>query len=131
MKFLHTPNKIAGLLSLLSAAIVLAVWYPLLFVEIPSNTPVTEFAVRAFAFYISAENSSRPMFVWLAFAPLMSIALAFSYFSILSRSRVSASIVFSLSAALGVSAFFFVGQSIAFFFALPCYWGVLCIRKSA
>jgi hypothetical protein len=128
--FTYSPNKVAGLLSLLSAAIVLAVWYPLLFMASPSNTPVTEFAIRSAAYFLSAENPSRPAFLWLAFAPLMSSALAFSYLFGLSRLKVSATIMFSLSAALGISAFFFVGQSTAFFFAFPCYWGYLCLNKA-
>jgi riboflavin transporter FmnP len=126
--FLLSPHKVAGILSLLAAALVLAVWCILLFVAQPSSASVVSAANESLAYLLSAENPSRSWFIWLAIAPVVSTALGLVYLFGPARSLASAVVLFVAATALGVSGFYFVTWSLAFFVALPCYWGFLCVR---
>lgn len=129
--FLRSPHQIAGLLSLLAAVLLLAIWYILLFVATPSNISAAQSAVDSLRYLLSAENPSRSWFVWLAVAPFVSIALAFAYLSGLARLKVPATTLFVLSVALGLLGIYYFTWSLALFVALPSYWGFICVRNAA
>jgi hypothetical protein len=131
MRFLHDPHKVAGLLSLVAALLILVVWYILLFVATPSNMSASQAASGTLEYVLSSENPHRAYFIWLAIAPVMAIVLGLSYLFGLSRSKGAAATLFVLSATLGLSAFHFTNWSLGFFIALPSYWGFLCARSGA
>lgn len=127
---LRSPHNVAGLLWLLAAALVAAIWYVLFFVSVPSEMSVADASEGLVGYLFSAENPSRPWFIWLAVAPVVSAALGLAYLFGVSRSTTSAVALFSVAFALAVTAFYFVTWSLAVFVALPCYWGYLCVRKA-
>jgi len=127
MKFPQNPHKIAGLLSLLAAILILPFWYILLFVAQPSNIPVLDSATTTLNYMFFTANPARSYVIWHAVAPLASLILGGFYLLGFSRSRLIAKILFALSLALGISAIFFSNLAIAFWVALPCYWGYLSL----
>jgi hypothetical protein len=131
MGFLDSPHKIAGLLSLLAALLVLGMWYIFLFVATPSNISATNAAVGTLEYVLSSENPYRVYFVWLLVAPVIAIALGVAYLWGPPRSKGVATTMFVLSLALGLSAFYFANWSLGLFIALPSYWGFICIRNAA
>jgi hypothetical protein len=121
----------AGLLSLLAAVLLLAIWYILLFVATPDNISVAQSAVESLRYLLSAENPSRSWFVWLAVAPFVSITLAVAYLSGLARLKAPATMLLVLTVALGLLGVYYFTWSLALFVALPSYWGYLCVRNAA
>ena len=130
LAFLRSPHRLAGVLSLIAAFLVSAIWYVTLFVATPGDTSPAEAAANSLAYLLSAENPSRGWFVWLAVAPFVSTALGFGYLFGLSRSAAPATALFVVTVALAVTGFYFVTWSLALFVALPCYWGFLCVRSA-
>lgn len=131
LAFSRSPHKIAGLLSLLAALLLLAVWYIFLFVATPSKVSAGQSAVESLQYVLSAESPSRYWFVWLAVAPFISFALAFAYLSGLARLKAPATMLFVVSLVLGVLGIYFFTWSLALFVVLPSYWGYLCVRSAA
>jgi len=129
MNFPHNPHKIAGLLFLLSAILILPFWYILLFIAQPSNVPIFESATESLRYMFSSENPARTYIYWHAFAPLATVVFGGSYLLGVSRSKLGATILLALSFALGVSAFFFSSFAIAFWVSLPCYWAYLSLSS--
>lgn len=104
MKFLpQSPAKIAGLLSLLSAVLVLAIWYILLFVAMPTRLSVTEAAIGALQYTFSVENPARWSFVWLATLPLLCAMIGSAYLLNLARSKVIAILLLASTIFLGLA----------------------------
>ena len=130
MKLLRSPDKIAGLLSLLAALLVLAIWFILLFVAPIENMPVTESAMSALNYFFSNENPSRLWFVWLAILPLACTILGVAYLFNFARSKSAATVLLALSAGLGIAAFIFTNWALAFFVSLPSYWGYRCVYRA-
>jgi hypothetical protein len=126
MKLPHNPHKIAGLLS---AVLILPFWYILLFVAQPSNVPIVESTTESLRYMFSSENPARAYIYWHAFAPLATAVFGGSYLFGVSRSKPGATILLTLSLALGVSAFFFSNFAIAFWVSLPCYWAYLSLSS--
>lgn len=124
------PHKLAGLFSLLAAAMLLAVWYPLLFVATPDGIPLNEAASKTFAHLLSPENPNQSWFVWLTVSPVLSACFGFLYLLTRPHSSTSAFTLFALSATHGIVAFFFANWFLAIFVALPAYWGFLSAQKA-
>lgn len=129
MQLLHDPHKIAGLLSLLAAALMLPFWYLLLFVAQPSNIPIFESASATLNSVLFRANPARVYAIWHAVAPLFSLVLGILYLRGFAHSKTTAKTLFTTSLALGISAVFFSNLSVAFWVALPCYWGYRCISN--
>lgn len=119
----------AGLLSLIAAALILATWYIMLFVAQPDDAPILESA-RNSARYFLFVDPLRQWFLWLALVPAASIVIGLCYLAGAARNRKSAKALFAASIVLGGSSFFFLTAALAFFVALPCYWGYLCVRNA-
>ena len=127
---MQSPDKIAGLLLLLAALLVLAIWYILLFVAPIENMSVTESAISSLEYHFSQENPSRLWFVWLAALPLACTFLGIAYLLNFARSKSVATVLLALSAGLGIASFIFTNWALAFFVALPSYWGYRCVYRA-
>ena len=123
----QSPAKIAGLLSLLSAGLFLAVWYILLFVAIPPRLSVTEAVVGQLQYVFSVENPRRWYFVWLAIPPLLCVVIGSLYLMNLARSRAIAFLLLASTICLGIAVFAFNTWEFAFFVTLPAFWGWRCL----
>ena len=124
------PSRIAGLLSLLAALLVLGVWFILLFVAQPEGVPLIKSAVGTARYVLFDEQSSRRWFIWLAILPLVSITIGVFYLSGAARTKGFAVTLFILVAALGASSFVLLDWSLAIWVALPSYWGFICVRQA-
>ena len=124
------PARIAGLLSLLAALLVLSIWFILLFVAPPAGVSAVDNAVDTAHYVLFEEQSSRHWFIWLAIVPLVSIVIGVCYLLGMARTKTFATILFVLAVALGVSSFILLNWSIAFWVALPSYWGFICVRQA-
>ncbi|HEX7454503.1 MAG TPA: hypothetical protein VF296_00515 [Gallionella sp.] len=123
-----SPAKIAGVLSLLSTMFVLAIWFKLLFVGMPSNLTVTDAVIDQLSYFYSDENPSRLTFVWLAMLPLITAAIGSSYLLNLARSKKIAFFLLALTIAIGLVVLAFGPFSLAIFVLLPAYWGWRCLE---
>jgi len=130
MAFLRSPDKVAGLLSLLAALVFLPMWYIILFVSPPPNMGATGSAVASLQYLFSQENSSRPMFVWLAALPFSFVVVGTAYLLNFARSRSVATALLALSGGLGVAALFSIDFVLSFFVVLPTYWGYHCVNRA-
>ena len=124
------PSRIAGLLSLLAALLVLGVWFILLFVAQPEGVSAIEGAVGTARYLLFEGESSRHWFVWFAIVPIISIVIGVCYLLGVARTRGFAITLFILAAALGASSFALFNWSLAFWVALPSYWGFICVRQA-
>ena len=124
------PSRIAGLLSLLAALLVLVVWYILLFVAQPAGVSAIESAAATARYVLFEEPSSRPWFIWLAIVPIVSIVIGVCYLLGVARTKGFAITLFILAAALGASSFVLLDWSLALWVALPSYWGFICVRQA-
>lgn len=124
------PSRIAGLLSLLAALLVLGVWFILLFVAQPEGVSAIENAIGTARYVLFEEQSTRHWFIWLAILPVLSIAIGVCYLLGVARTKGFAVTLFILAAALGASSFVLFDWSLAFWIALPSYWGFLCVRQA-
>ena len=129
MKLLpRLPATIAGLLSFLSAILILHVWYILLFVATPSKLSVSEAAIGHLQYFFSIENPTRLFFVWLAALPLFSIAIGVAYLFKFADSKTNAVLLFASTIGLGLAELAFHTWDLALFVALPAIWGWRCVR---
>jgi len=124
------PSKIAGLLSLLAALLVLGVWYILLFVAQPAGVSAIESAAATARYVLFEEPSSRRWFIWLAIVPIVSIVIGVCYLLGVARTKGFAITLFILAAGLGASSFVLFDWSLALWVALPSYWGFICVRQA-
>jgi hypothetical protein len=124
------PSKVAGLLSLLAALLVLGVWFILLFVAQPEGVSAIENAIGTARYVLFEEQSTRRWFIWLAIVPVLSVAIGACYLLGLARTKGFAITLFILAAALGASSFVLFDWSLALWVALPSYWGFLCVRQA-
>jgi len=127
---LQSPAKIAGLLSLLSAVIVLGIWYILLFVAMPSQLSVTEAVIGQIQHTFSVENPSRWAFVWLGILPLLCTGIGSAYLLNLARSRAIAILLLASTISLGLAVLAFNTWDLAFFVTLPAIWGWRCLQDT-
>lgn len=128
MNPLHSPAKIAGALSLLSAALALPFWYTLLFVATPSSLSVWEAALQQFRFSFSSETPGRELLILWASVPIVSAGLGLVYLAPVARSRVVAVGAMTASAAVALTVFILAGWSEAIFYVLPLFWGAKNVR---
>ena len=124
------PDKIAGLLSLLAALLIMGVWFILLFVAKPEGTSIIESAVDTARYLLIEEQSTRNWFIWFAILPVLSIAIGVTYLLGVARTKAMAITLFILASMLGVSSFFLFDWRLAISVALPSYWGLLCVRQA-
>ena len=124
-----SPAKIAGLLSLLSTMMVLAVWFILLFVGMPANLTVTNAVIDQMSYFYSDENPARLTFIWLALLPLISAAISSAYLLNLARSKKVATLLLASTIAIGSVVLAFGPFSLAIFVLLPAYWGWKCLEN--
>jgi amino acid permease len=129
MTFLRSPDKIAGLLFLLAALLMLTIWFQLLVLGPASDLSLADSASHALEQMFSPENPSRLWFVWLAFLPVACAALGTAYLLNLARTRTGSMILFVVSVGLGTTAFVFTQWPLALVVALPCYWGFRCAYR--
>jgi hypothetical protein len=122
------PAKIAGLLSLLAAALASVPWYILLFFANPPHRSLSESILGQLTYTFSAENSDRWWFVWFAALPIVSAAVGVAYLCRLANSHNGAVLLLSLNVLLAGAALVFTTWSLAFFIALPIIWGWRCIH---
>jgi len=124
------PCRIAGLLSLLAALLVLGVWFILLFGAQPEGVSAIENAIGTARYVLFEEQSTRHWFIWLAIVPALSIAIGVCYLLGVARSKGFAITLFILAATLGASSFVLLDWSLALWVALPSYWGFLCVHQA-
>lgn len=130
MAFFRSPDKVAGMLSLLAALVFLPMWYVVLFVAPAPNMAATESVVTTLEYMFSQENPSRLTFVWLASLPFSCVAVGSAYLLNLARSKTAATALLVLSGGLGVAALFSMDFVLSFFVALPTYWGYRCVNRA-
>jgi len=130
MAFFRSPDKVAGLLSLLAALVFLPMWFIVLFVAPLPNMGAAESAVASLQHLFSQENSSRLMFVWLAALPFSCGVVGTAYLLNFARSRAVATALLALSGGLGVAALFSMDFVFSFFVVLPTYWGYRCVNRA-
>lgn len=124
------PFRIAGLLSLLAAALVLGIWYVLLFVAPPEGIPITESAIATAHYLLFEETETRHWFLWLAALPVALVVIGVCYLAGAARSKTSALALLVFVALLGGTSFFLLNWALALFVALPVYWGYLGVRQA-
>ena len=117
------PDRVAGTLSLVAAALVGAIWYIYLFVAPLYPQSLLASAVHTLSYTFSAQNEDRWWFASLAALGVTSAAVGVAYFLNVAHKRSGALLLMSLSVALGVGALAFTDWSLAFFLALPAVWG--------
>jgi hypothetical protein len=122
------PVKIAGLLSLLSTMLVLAIWFILIFVDIPSNLTIIDSVIDQMSYIYSDENPAKATFIWLTLLPLISAAIGSAYLLNLARSKTVAILLLALTIAIGSVMLAFGPFSLAIFVLLPSYWGWRCLE---
>lgn len=130
MAFLRSPDKVAGLLSVLAALVFLPMWYLVLFVATPSYMTANESAVSSLVYLFSQENPSRLMFVWLAALPCSCTVLGVAYLLGFARSKTVAVALFALSSCFGIGALFTMDFALSFFVVLPTYWGYRSVNRA-
>jgi hypothetical protein len=127
---LRSPDKIAGLLYLLAALLLLTIWVQLLLAPSPDAAASGSLA-RSLEQMFSPHNPAQLRFVWLAFLPLACVTLGAAYLLNLARARPGSMVLFILSVGLGTAAFVFTQWPLALCVALPCYWGFRCAYPAA
>ena len=130
MTYLRSPDKIAGLLSLLAALVFLPMWHIILFVAPASGMSATESAVSSLEYLFSQENPSRLMFMWLTVLPFSCAVVGTAYLLNFARSTYVAVALLALSVGLGIAALFSMNFALSFFVLLPIYWGYRCVYRA-
>ena len=122
------PERMAGALSLLAAALVGAIWYIYLFVAPVDPQSLSESAIQTLTYTFSSQNEDRWWFASLAGIGVASAAAGIAYLSGVARTRLGAVSLLLVSAALGVGAFALTDWSLALFVALPVIWAYRCVH---
>lgn len=126
----HSPDKIAGLLSVVAALVFLPMWYIILFVAPAPNFSAFESAIGSLKYLISQENASRQIFLWLIALPISCALIGTAYLLDLARSKAVAKLLFVLSCSMGIAALFWMDFTLSFFVILPTYWGYRCVSRT-
>jgi len=129
MKRLLSPDKVAGLLSLLAALVFLPMWHIILYKAPAAGMSANESAVSSLEFFFSHENPTRLMFVWLAALPFSWVVIGTAYLFNFARSKAVAIALLALSAGLGIATLFSMDFVFSFFVVLPTYWGYRCVNR--
>jgi hypothetical protein len=131
MNPLNSPAKIAGALSLLSAALALPFWYTLLFAATPSSLSAWEAALQQLQFSFSSGTPGRELLVLWALVPIVSAGLGLIYLTPVARSREVAVGALTASAAVALTVFILAGWSEAIFYVLPVFFGAKNVRMTS
>lgn len=123
-----SPARIAGALSLFSTMMVLAIWFILLFVGLPSELTIFEAVLDRIGYIYSIENPAKLTFIWLTFLPIISAGIGFAYLLNFARSKKVATLLLASTITIGSVVLAFGPFSLAIFVLLPAYWGWRCIE---
>jgi hypothetical protein len=122
----------AGLASLLAAMLPLGLWIILIGAALPTHGPPLQGAFNAMRYLVSAKSPGQSLFIWMAVAPAISLAIGAAYLFGLARSRRAAGMLFALTVALGVSGLFVThGITLGALALLPAVWGWAGLREAA
>lgn len=124
-----TPAKIAGFLSLLSTAMVLAIWFVLLLIGLPSNQSIIGAVIDQLSYIYSDQNPGKLSFIWLTILPLTSATIAGAYLLDFARSKRIAMLLLVSNILIGAIELAFGPFSLAIFVLLPAYWGWKCFDE--
>ena len=126
-----SSSRVAGCLLLFAAAIPGAVWVILLFVGTPSGFSTWHAAADAAKSVFATENPHRWQFILLAGLGLSLLALAIAYISTAKPIRPIAIGLFVLNIILLAISVLWGPNHLAFFVALPAWWGWKCIGDAS
>jgi hypothetical protein len=121
-------DKMAGLLSLVAAALVAGVWYVYLFVSPVYPHAIIASAIDTLKYTFSPENESRWWFAWLATLCVCCASVGAAYLLNVGRTRAGAILLFVMLIILAAGAFALTTWSLALFVALPAFWGYRCVH---
>jgi cytochrome bd-type quinol oxidase subunit 2 len=121
-------DRVAGLLSLVAATLVGAIWYIYLFVAPVRPESLTASAIDTLKYTFSSENEMRWWFAWLAALCLCCAAVGAAYLLNVGRKRQGAILLFSVLIFLALGTLAFTAWPLALFVALPAYWGYRCVH---
>ena len=124
------PRTVAGLLSLLAATLVGAIWYIYIFVAPVYPSSLTLSAIETLRYTFSPDNVDHWSFVGLAALFLCSAAVGVAYLLNVSGTRSGAMFLLLALVVLGVGAFALTNWSLALFVALPAVWGYRCVHAA-
>lgn len=108
----------AALCYLLIGLCLLAAWYGLLFASNTSGVLPSDYLAWA----LFSPHPDRPLFVWLALAPLLCLGLAFYYLAARHIGATGALVLFALGALHGAGAVWFFPARHAAFCLAPLYF---------
>ena len=124
------PDRIAGILFLISAVLFAGVWYTFLFVATPDCISIAESAMSDLRYIFSIENDSLALFVWLAASPVICAILSGLYLVGVARNRVRAKFLFLITVLLTATTLCMINYHLALVVALPGIWGYRAIHAA-
>ena len=130
MQLLRSPEKLAGVLSLLCAGLMLPFWYILLFTATPSGMSSFEGAIQQLQFSFSPETPGRWLLVWWAAMPFACLGIGVAYLLNGASTKRRAIGLTAASATLVLAAIVLSNWPTAAFLALPVVFGAQCVRRA-
>ena len=129
MKFLRSPDRIAGLLLLWAAIWVLGIWGVLLFADVPAGTPVWTSVAGQLHYIFLGGNPHKGWHLWMAVLPLLCIGLGVLYLNGAARKGNAGWLLFGVVLAIAVLAWSLNDWTIAVMLTLPLYWAFKAARR--
>ncbi len=124
------PHTIAGLLSLLAATLIGAIWYIYLFVAPVNPHSMTLSAIHTLRYTFSPDNADRWYFVGLAAVFLCCAAVGVAYFLNVGGTQAGAMFLLLALVVLGAATFALTNWALALFVTLPAVWGYRCVHAA-
>ena len=122
VRFLKTPDRIAGLLLLWAAIWLLAFWGVLLLAATPPDIPVWKSAAGQLHYIFVGGNPHKVWHVWMAALPLLCVVLSVAYLNGAGRKEGIGWIMFGIVLTIAISACVLNDWTIAVVLVLPVYW---------
>ena len=126
MNLAPRSNAVAAALLVLAALLILAIWYIHLF----EGLSLTQHWRSQLEYDFLVQDEHRWLFTILAAAPILGFVLAGAYLLGVAARSSGAIVLLGANAALALSVFLTANAALAFFFALPMYWGYRCFRAT-
>ncbi|MBX9899545.1 MAG: hypothetical protein K2Y28_02065 [Burkholderiaceae bacterium] len=129
MKFFKNPDKVAGILFLVSVLPVLLAWIVLLLVGNTSNLPLMSFALDQISYIFSEGNPTRLWFLWFSALPLICTTLGVGYLFGAANNRKLAMAMLAIGISLAGVSFVLCDWTIAVFVTVPTFWSFRCVLR--
>ncbi len=125
-----SSSRIAGTITAAVSIAPIGIWAIVLFAGTPPGMSKFEDALGFIHYAFSAENTLRVEFAFLAALPVCLLVLSYMYLRATQLTKASALTLLISNLILAALSVRLGPNDLAFFIALPAWWGWRCVREA-